>query len=190
MIAPELLLELDEAIRSKHLIETEYYSASSGQTNTRTVDPYHLNNITATANRLLPHPPRTPVTFSPAASKPINSRTTSSGDDLGAFLHVGKNATIWIGEVSADLQRDMPVSSRVGRVPAGQKRQNCRSELRFSCESHLFKMVVESKNLVSSSLFHDDFGHAISERPSFINIESFKHCPRFLFNGFGDINHR
>lgn len=29
MIAPELLLELNEAIRSKHSIETEYYSASS-----------------------------------------------------------------------------------------------------------------------------------------------------------------
>lgn len=48
MVAPELLLELNEAIRSKHSIETEYYSASSGQTNTCTVDPYHLNNITAT----------------------------------------------------------------------------------------------------------------------------------------------
>ena len=45
MVDPELLLELNEAIRSKHSIEMEYYSASSGQTNTRTVDPYHLHNI-------------------------------------------------------------------------------------------------------------------------------------------------
>ena len=45
MVAPELLLELNEAIRSKHSIEMEYYSASSGQTNTRTIDPYHLHNI-------------------------------------------------------------------------------------------------------------------------------------------------
>ena len=45
MVDPELLLELNEAIRSKHSIEMEYYSASSGQTNTRTVDPYYLNNI-------------------------------------------------------------------------------------------------------------------------------------------------
>lgn len=45
MVNPELLLELNEAIRSKHSVEMEYYSASSGQTNTRTVDPYYLNNI-------------------------------------------------------------------------------------------------------------------------------------------------
>ena len=45
IVDPELLLELNEAIRSKHSIEMEYYSASSGQTNTRTVDPYHLHNI-------------------------------------------------------------------------------------------------------------------------------------------------
>ena len=44
-IAPELMLELSEAILSKHSIEMEYYSASSGQTNNRTVDPYHLHNI-------------------------------------------------------------------------------------------------------------------------------------------------
>ena len=62
-------------------------------------------------------------------------------------------------------------------------------KLRFSCESHLFKMVVESKNLVNSSLFHDDFGDTISERPSFINVESFKHGPRLLLNGFRGVNH-
>ena len=45
IVDPELLLELNETIRSKHSIEMEYYSASSGQTNTRTVDPYHLHNI-------------------------------------------------------------------------------------------------------------------------------------------------
>ena len=45
MVNPELLLELNNAIHSKHSIEIEYYSASSGQTNTRTVDPYYLNNI-------------------------------------------------------------------------------------------------------------------------------------------------
>ncbi len=45
MVDPELLLELNEVIRSKHSIEMEYYSASSGQTSKRTVDPYHLNNI-------------------------------------------------------------------------------------------------------------------------------------------------
>lgn len=44
-IDPELMLELSEAILSKHSIEMEYYSASSGQTNNRTVDPYHLHNI-------------------------------------------------------------------------------------------------------------------------------------------------
>ena len=45
MIDPELLLELSSTIHSKHSIEMEYYSASSGQTNTRIVDPYHLHNI-------------------------------------------------------------------------------------------------------------------------------------------------
>lgn len=45
IVDPELLLELNEAIRSKHSIEMEYYSASSGQINTRIVDPYYLNNI-------------------------------------------------------------------------------------------------------------------------------------------------
>ena len=45
MVDPELLLELNEAILSKRSVEMEYYSASSGQTNTRTVDPYHLHNI-------------------------------------------------------------------------------------------------------------------------------------------------
>ena len=44
-VEPELLLELSEAIRTKHSVEMEYYSASSGRTNTRVVDPYHLNNI-------------------------------------------------------------------------------------------------------------------------------------------------
>ena len=45
MVDPELLIELNETIRSKRSIEIEYYSASSGQTNTRIVDPYYLNNI-------------------------------------------------------------------------------------------------------------------------------------------------
>jgi len=45
IINPELLLELNEAILSKNSIKMEYYSASSCQTNTRTVDPYHLHNI-------------------------------------------------------------------------------------------------------------------------------------------------
>ena len=45
IINPELLIELNDAILSKHPVEMEYYSASRGQTNTRTVDPYHLHNI-------------------------------------------------------------------------------------------------------------------------------------------------
>ena len=45
MVDPELLLELNDAILSKRSIEIEYYSASRGQTNTRTVNPYHLHNI-------------------------------------------------------------------------------------------------------------------------------------------------
>ena len=45
IVDPELLLELNEAILSKYSIEMEYYSASSGQTSIRTVDPYHLHNI-------------------------------------------------------------------------------------------------------------------------------------------------
>ena len=45
MVDPELLLELNEAILSKRSVEMEYYSASSGQTSTRTVDPYYLHNI-------------------------------------------------------------------------------------------------------------------------------------------------
>ncbi len=44
-IDPELMFELSEAIISKHSIEMQYYSASSGQTNNRTVDPYHFHNI-------------------------------------------------------------------------------------------------------------------------------------------------
>ena len=44
-VEPELLIELSDAIRLKHSIEMKYYSASSGQTSTRTVDPYCLNNI-------------------------------------------------------------------------------------------------------------------------------------------------
>jgi predicted DNA-binding transcriptional regulator YafY len=42
---PELLVELNQAIISKHQVEMVYYSASSGQTAKRTVDPYHLHNI-------------------------------------------------------------------------------------------------------------------------------------------------
>ena len=45
MVDPELLLELNNVIHSKRSIEIKYYSASSGQTSRRTVDPYHLNNI-------------------------------------------------------------------------------------------------------------------------------------------------
>ena len=45
MVDPELLLELNNTIHLKRSIEIEYYSASSGQTSKRTVDPYHLNNI-------------------------------------------------------------------------------------------------------------------------------------------------
>ena len=45
MVDPELLLELNSTIHSKHSIEIEYYSASSGKTSTRAVDPYHLHNI-------------------------------------------------------------------------------------------------------------------------------------------------
>ena len=45
IVDPELLLDLSEAILSKRSVEMEYYSASSGQTRTRTVNPYHLNNI-------------------------------------------------------------------------------------------------------------------------------------------------
>ena len=44
-VEPELLLELSNTILSKRSVEMEYYSASSGQTNKRTVDPYHLHNI-------------------------------------------------------------------------------------------------------------------------------------------------
>ena len=44
-VDPELLLELNNTILSKRSIEIEYYSASSGQTSARTVDPYHLHNI-------------------------------------------------------------------------------------------------------------------------------------------------
>ena len=42
---PELLAELNRAIISKHQVEMVYYSASSGRTAKRTVDPYHLHNI-------------------------------------------------------------------------------------------------------------------------------------------------
>ena len=45
IIDPELLMTLGEAILSKYSVEMEYYSASRGQTNSRTVDPYHLHNI-------------------------------------------------------------------------------------------------------------------------------------------------
>lgn len=45
VVEPELLIELSHAIHSKHSIEMEYYSASRGQTSTRTVDPYYLHNI-------------------------------------------------------------------------------------------------------------------------------------------------
>ena len=45
IVDPELLLELNEAILSRYSIKIKYYSASSGQTNTRIVDPYHLHNI-------------------------------------------------------------------------------------------------------------------------------------------------
>ena len=45
IVDPELLLELNNTIHLKRSIEIEYYSASSGQTSKRTVDPYHLNNI-------------------------------------------------------------------------------------------------------------------------------------------------
>ena len=44
-IDPDVLIELHNAILSKRSVEMAYYSASRGQTNTRTVDPYHLHNI-------------------------------------------------------------------------------------------------------------------------------------------------
>lgn len=42
---PDLLVELNQAILSTHQVEMVYYSASSGETATRIVDPYHLHNI-------------------------------------------------------------------------------------------------------------------------------------------------
>lgn len=44
-VRPELLTDFNEAILAKRSIEMEYFSASRGKTNTRTVDPYHLHNI-------------------------------------------------------------------------------------------------------------------------------------------------
>jgi predicted DNA-binding transcriptional regulator YafY len=44
-VDPHLLAELNQAILSKHQIQMVYYSASSGETATRIVDPYHLHNI-------------------------------------------------------------------------------------------------------------------------------------------------
>lgn len=44
-VRPELLIDFNEAIRTKCSVDMEYFSASSGKTSTRTVDPYHLHNI-------------------------------------------------------------------------------------------------------------------------------------------------
>jgi predicted DNA-binding transcriptional regulator YafY len=44
-IDPELLLELHDAITSRHQVDILYYSASSGESDRRVVDPYHLHNV-------------------------------------------------------------------------------------------------------------------------------------------------
>jgi len=41
----ELLVELHNAINSRNQVEILYYSASSGKSDRRTVDPYHLHNV-------------------------------------------------------------------------------------------------------------------------------------------------
>ena len=42
---PDLMADLSQAIHSKQQVEMVYYSASSGETSRRIVDPYYLHNI-------------------------------------------------------------------------------------------------------------------------------------------------
>jgi predicted DNA-binding transcriptional regulator YafY len=44
-VNPDILVELHHAMTSKHQVEILYYSASSGESSRRMVDPYHLHNI-------------------------------------------------------------------------------------------------------------------------------------------------
>jgi len=44
-IDPDLLIELNYAINSRLQVEIVYYSASSGRSDKRIVDPYHLHNV-------------------------------------------------------------------------------------------------------------------------------------------------
>lgn len=44
-VSPDLMADLNQAIHSKQQVEMVYYSASSGETSRRVVDPYYLHNI-------------------------------------------------------------------------------------------------------------------------------------------------
>jgi predicted DNA-binding transcriptional regulator YafY len=44
-VSADLMADLDQAIHSKQQVEMVYYSASSGETSRRIVDPYYLHNI-------------------------------------------------------------------------------------------------------------------------------------------------
>lgn len=44
-VNPNLLVELNQVILTKHQVEMVYYSASSDETSTRVIDPYYLHNI-------------------------------------------------------------------------------------------------------------------------------------------------
>lgn len=44
-VNPDFFAKLNQAILSKKQIKIVYYSASSGETGTRIVDPYHLHNV-------------------------------------------------------------------------------------------------------------------------------------------------
>ncbi len=44
-VPPDLMADLNQAIHSKQQVEMVYYSASSGETTRRVVDPYYLHNI-------------------------------------------------------------------------------------------------------------------------------------------------
>ena len=136
MVDPELLLELSGAILSKHSIEMEYYSASSGQTNTRTVDPYSLHNIQGDwyliAYCHTRQEPRDFLTSRIKARKHLLSTfQVSPGFSLNAYLETGflaeratkpDNITIKFDEYQARWIRERMwhSSQQVEELPSGE----------------------------------------------------------------------
>ena len=136
IVDPELLLELNNTIHLKRSIEIEYYSASSGQTSKRTVDPYHLNNIHGDwyliAYCHTRHAPRDFLTSRIKAHKRLLSTfQVNPNFSLSAYLETGflaeraaepENVVIKFDEYQARWirERQWHSSQQIEELPSGE----------------------------------------------------------------------